>query len=307
MSVDVRTLSPIATLVDGLAGSPHLVSLFDPGDRLCWCNAAFRAVFRVPAGEWPSWIELMRMGHRQGWGTQVQTLDFEAWLTSAASRRGKQAFRAFEADVQGGRWFWTTEQKLADGSLLCISCDITPLHTDARELRQARDLAQRQAVSDPLTGLGNRRHVMDVVAAALGQADRGEACLALIDLDHFKRINDGHGHHVGDRVLRAFARLLLSVMRRNDSSGRIGGEEFLAFLPHTGLQDALKVVQRLQSAVRASVAVPELPALRYTCSVGLVAVDRCSSVDELLARADKALYAAKAAGRDRCVVADAIA
>jgi len=291
-----------AALLAGLASTPHLVALFDADDRLQWCNRAFREVYAIDAGEHPTWIELMRHNHHSGQGTRVETADFEAWLASAASRRAKQAYRAFEADVHGGRWFWMSEQMLPDGSLLCIAHDVTPLRTDERTLRQARDLAQRQANTDPLTGLGNRRHVMDALSAALAPPRRAGSFLALVDLDHFKRINDAHGHHGGDLVLRDFARVLLAVMRRDDIMGRIGGEEFLVLLPAVGRDAALAVAQRLGAATRAAVPLPEQPAFRYTCSIGLVAVDGTSSLDHLLRCADQALYAAKAAGRDRCVL-----
>lgn len=289
-------------LLAGLASTPHLVALFDADDRLQWCNRAFREVYAVDVGEHPGWIDLMRANHRNGRGTLVEAPDFEAWLASAASRRAKQAYRAFEGNVHGGRWFWMSEQLLPDGSLLCIAHDVTPLRADERALRQARDLAQRQASTDPLTGLGNRRHVMDALAAALEGPRRAGSFLALVDLDHFKRINDAHGHQGGDLVLRDFARVLMAVMRRDDIMGRIGGEEFVVMLPAVDREAALAVMQRLGAATRAAVPLPEHPGCRYSCSIGLVAVDATSSLDDLLRCADRALYAAKAAGRDRCVL-----
>jgi len=290
------------TLLAGLAASPMLVALFDAGDCLLWCNNAIASVFGVDEGTHPTWVEPMRQARRRGVGSVVQAADFEAWLASAASRRGKQPWRSFEGDMHDGRWFSMAEQTLPDGSMLCIAQDVSGLRTDERELRLARDLAERQASSDPLTGLGNRRHVMQALAAALEPPRREGGVLALIDLDHFKRINDEHGHQRGDLVLCDFARVLMSVMRRDDVIGRIGGEEFLVLLPGVGAQAAVAVMQRLGSATRASQPLPERPELRYTCSVGLVAIDDCSSQDELLHEADEALYAAKAAGRDCCVL-----
>lgn len=294
--------APASTLLDGLAGSPHLMALFDAEDRLRWCNQAFSTMFGLAVGHTPTWRDLMRQSHHNQRGSIVAADDFEAWLTSAASRRGKLPYRAFEGDFHDGRWYWMSEQKLADGSLLCLAVDVTVLRADERSLRLARDIAERQAVSDPLTGLGNRRHVMEALAHALESPGAGSAWLAMVDLDHFKQINDRCGHQGGDQVLRDFARLLLATLRRDDVIGRIGGEEFLLLLPAISLADAQAVMQRLLQATRQSAPLPQQPQCRYTCSIGLVTLDGCSSIDALLGRADRALYAAKTAGRDRCVV-----
>lgn len=302
MTFDLEPTPHVGALMAGLASTPEPVALFDPADRLSWCNRAFAEVFGVGAGEHPTWAEMMRSAYHRGCGTVVEAPDFEAWLASAASRRGKEAFRACEGDVHGGRWIWMVELKLADGSLFCIAHDVTSLRVDERTLRQARDLAQREARSDPLTGLGNRRHVMDALTTALLPPRREGSFLALVDLDHFKRINDRFGHQAGDLVLRDFARVLMAVIRRDDIVGRIGGEEFLVLLPGVGEAAARAVTQRLLAATRASVPLPRQPGFGYTCSIGLRAMDTVSSLDELLHQADEALFAAKAAGRDRCVL-----
>lgn len=301
MTPDALPTAHAAALLTGLATTPDPVALFDPADRLSWCNLAFAEVFGVAVGVHPTWSELMRSAYHRRCGTVVDAPDFEAWLASAASRRGKEPFRAFEGDVHGGRWISMTELKLADGSLFCIAHDVTSLRVDERALRQARDLAQREARSDPLTGLGNRRHVMDALTMALVPPRREDSYIALVDLDRFKRINDHFGHQAGDLVLRDFARVLLAVIRRDDVVGRIGGEEFLVLLPGVGEAAAQAVAQRLLAATRASVPLPQRPEFRYSCSIGLLAIDGTSTLDELLHRADEALFAAKTAGRDRCV------
>jgi diguanylate cyclase (GGDEF)-like protein len=126
----------------------------------------------------------------------------------------------------------------------------------------------------------------------------------IADLDHFKRINDTHGHLAGDDVLRQFAELLRQESRQFDLVGRLGGEEFGILLPETGLSSARDVAWRIVRSCR-TLAVPVPGAqIRLTCSVGVTVVeDGDSFISELLARADAAMYAAKLAGRDRVEVA----
>jgi diguanylate cyclase (GGDEF)-like protein len=151
------------------------------------------------------------------------------------------------------------------------------------------------ARSDALTGLPNRRALDDQLPREMARALRGGSalCLAIIDIDRFKAYNDTYGHLAGDKVLRACAAAWDEALRGEDTILRFGGEEFLVVLPDCGPDDATEVLERLRAATPGA----------QTCSVGLAAWRPGESVDELVARADEALYRAKAAGRDRLVSA----
>jgi diguanylate cyclase (GGDEF)-like protein len=275
-------------------------ALFDQGDRLTYANARFRTWLGLQPDEFPTWVDLMRMGHARRRGTRVDSDDFETWLASARSRRGKLPFRLVESDLQERRWLLTAETTLPDGGMLCVLTDITDLSTDQRQLRQQRDKARKAALTDELTGLSNRRHLMERLHALLAQEPQGLA-VALLDLDHFKRVNDTHGHDSGDIVLRRFARVLQQFTRRDDVSGRLGGEEFLLIMRGLPRLPAAQRVRALLDAVRTE-AFPDLPMLQCTASAGLVFSQHGESPGALLLRADKLLYAAKADGRDHCMV-----
>jgi diguanylate cyclase (GGDEF)-like protein len=285
--------------------SPQLLALFDAQDVLRYANPAFCAAFAAQPDGRCTWTEMMRTSHAQGRGSVVHAADFEAWLASALSRRGKQLFRAFEADLCDGRWIWMTETVHANGWMLCLASDITGLRQDGRALRQAHDLALRAAQTDALTGLSNRRHVLQQLDLALQQGQRGKRapdgalCVAALDLDHFKRINDSLGHAAGDLVICDFARHLQASTRREDGCGRIGGEEFMLLLPGVTLETACAIVQRLLEQVRRARPLPNQPERGYTASAGLAMAQPQDSAADLIRRADEALYAAKAAGRDR--------
>ncbi len=277
-------------------------ALFDRNDRLRYANATFREMHGI--GEtFPTWVELMRRSRASRVGTDVITDDFEAWLAAALSRRGKLPDRSFETNLLDGRWMLVTETTAENGEMLCVFTDITALGANGRALRQARDRAQREALTDELTHLSNRRHLLDRLNALLASGGHHELAVVLLDLDHFKRINDTHGHEVGDRVLKHFAAQLQSHIRRDDVAGRFGGEEFMLALPGATLDNAQAALDRLFETVRNSRPCPELPALRYTCSGGLALALPGESSHALLRRVDAALYQAKGDGRDRYAVA----
>jgi diguanylate cyclase (GGDEF)-like protein len=283
-----------------LQDAPVLLALFDCNDRLRYANAAFCRAYDVAADEALSWSELMRRNFQRGMGALIATGDFEAWLLSARSRRGKQPYRAFEADLTDGRWIWMTETMQPDGSMLCVATDMSELKASERELRQARDMAQRAAQTDPLTSICNRAAIMQQFDQLLGRAQTAGVSLAvaIVDLDHFKQINDRLGHPTGDRVIIDFVRCIQPMLRPHDGFGRLGGEEFLLLLPGYSQAAAELALRTMLAVVEASRPLPESPAFGYTCSAGLTIWRPGDDLVQVYARADIALYQAKASGRN---------
>ncbi|HMZ01845.1 MAG TPA: GGDEF domain-containing protein [Burkholderiaceae bacterium] len=180
-----------------------------------------------------------------------------------------------------------------------------------RLVRQREDLAealariQLLATRDELTGLPNRRAMIDALQTATArQARVGEpVALVMIDLDHFKAINDGHGHRVGDGVLRGFAERAHTALRAVDLLGRWGGEEFLLLLPDTTLEQAQLCVERLREQLRRTPFDELVEGLTLRFSAGITACRGPADLDAAIERADRALYQAKAEGRDRSATA----
>ncbi|KJS07220.1 MAG: hypothetical protein VR73_09250 [Gammaproteobacteria bacterium BRH_c0] len=175
-----------------------------------------------------------------------------------------------------------------------------------RELLASDTSRQRwrnAALHDPLTGLTNRRALMKTLS---DESDRSKRtgrpfALAMLDLDHFKRINDNHGHKAGDHALKAIADLLHAQCRGIDSVARMGGEEFAILLPETSLASAIPVMQRILEAVEALDIRLASDNVRLTISIGVVDASEGGSVDQLLEEADARLYQAKRDGRNRIV------
>jgi diguanylate cyclase (GGDEF)-like protein len=171
------------------------------------------------------------------------------------------------------------------------------------ELQGALARIHKLATRDDLTGLINRRHMEELAEMEQRRALRSGSlpCLCLLDIDHFKRINDQHGHAAGDEVLRLFARHAAASMRDTDVLARWGGEEFLVMLPDTRPDEARMGFERLRRLLARDEAWGERAHLRVSFSAGLTSWSHGEPLRDALARADQALYDAKASGRDRLV------
>ena len=165
--------------------------------------------------------------------------------------------------------------------------------------------ARRDATHDPLTGLHNRRAAESRLESDHAHALRSGEPLSvlMLDLDHFKRINDRWGHAAGDRVLVAVADVLREQLRGADLGARFGGEEFLAILPATTSAEAVAAAERIRARVAKLALDADDGPMRITASIGVATLAFGESTTQLLARADIAMYRAKDAGRDRCVAA----
>ncbi|MEW5973574.1 MAG: GGDEF domain-containing protein [Pseudomonadota bacterium] len=184
------------------------------------------------------------------------------------------------------------------------STRLTNATEEVELLRKELEDARREASTDPLTGLLNRRAFTTVLtnAIAKAQADDHPLCLLMLDIDHFKNINDTYGHLVGDKVLRFIGRLLAQVVKGQDTLCRFGGEEFAILLPDTALHGAIRVAETIRGRLNGShlrLADSGQPLGELTASIGVACYREGESVDEFTQRADKALYEAKRQGRNR--------
>lgn len=233
-----------------------------------------------------------------------------AW---AAHMEGRAPVYAVDLRMRhkAGHWLW-----------LQVRGQVVERDAQGRALRMigtrmdisARKLAEHQleglAHTDSLTGVLNRRRFAELAADAIAIALRHGQPVAvlMVDLDHFKAINDRFGHAAGDEVLRAFAHSAASVMRQGELFARVGGEEFAALLPQTDVEGALALAQRLRQRIRDEPARAAGHTVPCTVSIGVacLAADGAgpSSIESLMRRADAALYLAKAEGRDRVVAAE---
>ncbi|MGB7760621.1 MAG: diguanylate cyclase [Bryobacteraceae bacterium] len=172
-----------------------------------------------------------------------------------------------------------------------------------QQLMEAREALRVQATHDALTGLLNRGRVLEILAAETARSRRELRPLAvlMVDLDHFKRINDTRGHQAGDAVLREAAHRMQAATRQYDAPGRYGGEEFLVVLPGCGARDGYAQAERIRQAFAGEPFAAGQEALAVTCSIGVSSREACTAGDDgrLIREADAALYEAKNRGRNR--------
>jgi diguanylate cyclase (GGDEF)-like protein len=181
-------------------------------------------------------------------------------------------------------------------SLLGITRDIT-------ERKKVEQELERLSQVDMLTGLANRRRFMQLAEHELSRKRRygGDLAVFMMDLDHFKVVNDTYGHQTGDLVLQRVGEICREILRDVDCVGRLGGEEFAVLLPRTDTAHAMAVAERLRDAVaQASVYAPHGETVRFTISIGVATMqEEHTTLDALLNQADRALYQAKHSGRNR--------
>jgi len=177
-----------------------------------------------------------------------------------------------------------------------------------QELEIAKSKLAEMANKDPLTNLYNRRYFNDVADTLLSMAHRQqqEFSIFMLDIDRFKLINDTYGHNAGDVVLKKLSNLLTTSIRQSDVAIRFGGEEFVVLLPNTNIDGAVLIAKKLKEAIEnIEIKIPNIDIIKFTVSIGISQCD-CSKnaevIDDLVHKADEALYEAKRAGRNKIVI-----
>jgi diguanylate cyclase (GGDEF)-like protein len=188
---------------------------------------------------------------------------------------------------------------------LVIAQRTTQLDEQRQQLEKANLLLNQLAIRDPLTNLYNRRHFFDLAEAEFLRSRRsGRICsLLLMDIDHFKLVNDTHGHLTGDAVIQQVSALVLGSMRATDTVARFGGEEYIVLLPETNRAQALQLAERIRTSIASAPLHLVDKTIAVTLSIGCAQIDADRTLNQFMERTDKALYTAKAEGRDRVVVA----
>lgn len=304
-TLEARVLERTRELAEAQAFSSRLVELLpnplwvkDLAGHYRLYNQAFREFFGIDADAW--------VGHSAeevlGRHLPPEELDSDCRVLDGSSRR--EEFETIMPDHAGRpRALLVTKAALpADGvipnGIIGIAADITERKSLERELR-------RLATMDALTGAPNRRHFSTLAHQEMERANRYGLPLSVImlDVDHFKKVNDTWGHAIGDEMLKAVTVAIQGELREVDVLGRMGGEEFALMLPQTGIDGAAQVAERLRHAV-AAIRLPLAEGwLRATISLGVTTrLEGEAQFEHLLGRADRAMYEAKQAGRNRVAI-----
>lgn len=275
------------------------VIMLDPAGLVTHANDRAAGLLGIPpallqAGA--SYAALIKLAERRD-----ATAAFDPGLPVPIGRaRTIDAAERCDLHIAGGNVIEVRSTALPDGG------SIKTL-TDVGHDRRVRAELHRLATTDPLTGIANRRYFLNRVQREIDRKDRygSDIALLILDIDHFKGINDRHGHAVGDTTLKAISAAGLATLRKVDLLGRIGGEEFGVLLPKTGIETAAIVADRLRQTIAACpLRIGPDTTVYVTASIGVTGIRQDdANPDPVLARADAALYRAKARGRNRIDIA----
>lgn len=289
-------------LLDALESIQGGVAVWDAQDRLVICNSQYRELFAdVPVAVEPG-IRLRRLLRSAAASGCYRIAGNPAtWLRSyVAQHRSASGFS--EQHYADGRIFLVSQRRTAEGGVVALHVDITERKRREQELL-------RLSRTDSLTGACNRRYFLELARREVRRARRYQNPLSVlvIDLDHFKQVNDRYGHAAGDAALCHFVALARSTLREVDLLGRMGGEEFAVMLPETEADRALHAAERLRTRLSRRPLQWQGQAVALSTSIGVAQVDPGDGeIVASLQRADHALYRAKSRGRNRSELAQEI-
>ena len=282
----------VLALGHGIDGAATLwaepVSIADPASTVARVARDKQEIEREPASH-PAHFAPLIVGDRV-----VGVISMQSDRTSAYSDDERSIFRTlctYGAIALDNAAAYTKLER----TVVALQATQTELATRTAEY-------ERLSMTDPLTGLGNRRHFHERAAVEISERRRkgSELAVAMFDIDHFKRVNDSYGHATGDIVLQAVARRAKEWLRPADFIARIGGEEFALLLPGAGAREALAIAERIRISIAETAIIAGDTAVAVTASFGVACFDhRVDTLDRAMSRADAALYVAKHSGRDR--------
>ena len=311
--------------------------MYDAGGCLQACNQAFLNMYGYTADEAVPGVHFRDLGEIdiQRGNVVVEDEEGENYLERKANYR-KTFKGSFTVKLEDGRWIRTTDRAMPNGGFVSVHVDVTELKLAQEKMRDAQAeaqqheselaklndnleqqvaerttalemaklVAERQARTDPLTGLKNRRAFFEAAISIHHSSVRFNRpyTVIMIDIDEFKAVNDSHGHLMGDKVICALAQILEELSRNVDVAGRMGGDEFAMILPESSAEDVRTLAERLRREFSNAKISHRQQDYSFTVSIGIAErIDSDSRIEEALSRADTVLYEAKAGGRN-CVV-----
>jgi diguanylate cyclase (GGDEF)-like protein len=290
-------------LLAALEYSSAVFCLADERDDIRYVSSSYRATF-IPHydGNRINFMSAIETAIRAGTSIRLVSTSTGDFVRTIGERRKRQTGSfSFSTDMVDGSWWWVTDTKLPNGWMLCVAQNISSLKRVEFELREAHADALEEARTDYLTGVSNRRHGLRQAEALfrLARSNARPFSIALLDLDHFKSINDIYGHEIGDRALVHFARHIVAAIGAEARFSRLGGDEFLLVQPDTRSIELGIILGNALSGMPLLDVDGEREGLRLSLSVGLADVSADDTWPGLMHKADMALYDAKAGGRNR--------
>jgi len=203
--------------------------------------------------------------------------------------------------IQAGALDYLPKSKISEQALSRIITNAVENTKLKNDLIRMQEKLVQTSTKDALTGLFNRRYLLESLESEIERAKRYKEDLSflMIDIDHFKKVNDTYGHTAGDTVLADVAKILTNSIRQSDLAGRLGGDEFAIILPHTDIKDGLVAAQKIRKAVEQAQFTDKEDVIKVTISIGVAICSDTDTTLDIIKHADKALYMAKENGRNQ--------
>lgn len=300
-----QELQRFGIVSESLEKTQNAVCIIDKSSKFSFCNKVMSGLIGLPCAEviGCDQDEVIQRAHEQGSGVNFEGKSINDFLEFIRHNQRTQLEHEFVLSTLENKYYKLARITVSTGEHVVFGTDITELvHTQQQLERTLQQLDQLANTCD-LSGIPNRRHIMDCLNKEFCRAKRYGSTFAVViaDIDHFKKVNDTYGHSVGDQAIIHFAELISENLRDSDMIGRVGGEEFAILLPNTNLQQAKIYADRVREKVaNTPLVLGSKERLTLTSSFGIAefsAVDK--DVSDLFNRADKALYKAKEAGRNQ--------
>lgn len=278
------------------------IGLMDSEFVYRYCNQTMASILGLPVDRilGRTQDEVLREARRLNVGVKIDISDIEEALVQLHSIQEKEKIREFITDTLDGRFFNMHRMTLDGGEHVVFGSDITELVIAKRELVSKNEELKFLSSTDELTQINNYRASIEAISSEFARVKRNKSPFSLIilDIDHFKLVNDTYGHAPGGEVIKMVAGILNNEIRDYDFCGRIGGEEFIVGLPSTSIDCASEVAERIRISIANSSTLKTN--IKVTSSFGVAEVLATDeSIDVSLGKADKALYQAKEAGRNK--------
>ena len=274
-------------------------------DKIIYCNQSFADAVKIPydLACGLHFEDILKRSFMNKRGINIESRTYNEFLSYTRRVRRSRKHRIFEVDFTDGRWFLFSEQLNDDGELLVHLKDMTKQKVLEKDLRNSVTNLTKLSLTDELTGVANRRALVDSVQMELSRCRRSGVSMSLLilDLDFFKKINDSYGHPVGDLALVHVSGLFNKTLRQYDILGRIGGEEFAVFLSNTPVDLSLEIAERIRDMVANTNFEHDGINIPLTISIGHTTLGCNAAFDDLYSQADQALYIAKTTGRNKVV------
>ncbi len=279
-------------------------AIFDEKDEVKYVNqSCAQMLLETTTGNilGKTFAQIMKESYYENRGIKVNTNNIDRWLTCVSRRRWRSTFRSFEIDLRNGGWLLVSEQVIGGKFIFLHATDITRTKRLEQELLRSQSKLLEQAYKDDLTQIANRRAFMERGTEEIKKAHRHQKNLVmfLLDIDHFKHINDQFGHSAGDSVLISITSLIQLQLRSYDIFARIGGEEFALIFSDTDTQTAVNIVERIRKLIEKANFQFEDKSIQCTISFGGSLLLDSDDLGSIVSRVDDVLYLAKKTGRNR--------